>query len=167
MQEFYTLYGDYLAGVCARYIVDEEDLKDVFQESLVHIFSRIADFEYRGEGSLRAWATKVTVNEALKHLRAARQQDFEQLTHDVAEVPEEDDPPISDIPPDVIHRLVSQLPTGYRTVFNLYVFEGRSHQEIARLLNIKERTSSSQLSRAKSLLAEMIRQYDNKKKSRQ
>ena len=85
------------------------------------------------------------------------------LDRDVAEEAEEDDdPPISDVPPDEIHRMVSQLPTGYRTVFNLHVFENKSHQEIASLLGIKENSSASQLSRAKNLLANMIRQYNDK-----
>jgi RNA polymerase sigma-70 factor (ECF subfamily) len=76
---------------------------------------------------------------------------------------EEDDPPIEDIPPEVIHEMVRQLPTGYRTVFNLYVFEDKSHEEIARLLGISINTSTSQLYRAKNSLANMIRQYNNKK----
>ena len=84
------------------------------------------------------------------------------LDREVPDVPEEDDPPISDVPPDVIHSMVSQLPTGYRMVFNLYVFENKSHREIASLLGIKEKSSASQLSRAKNLLAKMIRQYNDK-----
>jgi RNA polymerase sigma-70 factor (ECF subfamily) len=80
----------------------------------------------------------------------------------VAEEPEEDDPPISDIPPDEIQKMVSQLPMGYRTIFNLYIFENKSHQEIASLLGIKEQSSASQLSRAKNLLAKMIRDYNDK-----
>ena len=84
------------------------------------------------------------------------------LDKDVAEEPEDEDPPIEEIPPDEIQRMVSQLPTGYRTVFNLYVFENKSHQEIASLLGIKERSSASQLCRAKNLLAKMIRDYNDK-----
>jgi len=60
--------------------------------------------------------------------------------------------------------MVRQLPTGYRTVFNLYVFEDKSHQEIARLLGISVGTSSSQLCRAKNMLADMIREYNDKKR---
>ena len=62
----------------------------------------------------------------------------------------------------MIQQMIKSLPTGYRTVFNLYVFENKSHSEIAHLLGIKEKTSSSQFSRAKNLLASMIRQYINK-----
>lgn len=161
MREFCSRYGDLLAGICARYIPDEQDMKDVFQESLIRIITHISDFDFRGAGSLKAWASKVVVNESLRFLNDAKRQELRLLDYDVADEPEDDDPPISDIPPDEIQRMVSQLPTGYRTVFNLYVFEHRSHQEIASLLGIKETSSASQLCRAKNLLAKMIREYNN------
>lgn len=170
-REFYSLYADSLAGVCARYITHEEDLKDVFQNALVNIFSHIANFEYRGEGSLLAWAKKVMVNESLKFLRKEGKREL--LQQDLgtnasyglmvveADEAEEDLLSVRDIPPDIIRQMLSKLPTGYRTVLNLYVFEGKSHQEIARLLGIKESSSASQLLRARNLLAQMIRKYNN------
>ena len=54
-REFYSLYADTMAGICSRYIADEEDLKDVFQDALVHIFTHIDGFRYRGTGSLEAY----------------------------------------------------------------------------------------------------------------
>ena len=166
MQEFYTLYAEQLAGVCARYIVDKEDMKDVFQESLVKIVTHIYDFEYRGEGSLQAWATKVVVNESLKFLRMVKRQELLLMERDTTEEPAADEPLIEDIPPEVLHEMVGQLPTNYRTALNLYVFENKSHQEIASLLGIKENSSSSQLRRAKNLLAKMIRQFNAKQTPR-
>lgn len=176
-REFYALYGNSLAGVCARYIDDEEDLKDVFQNALVNIFSHITDFEYKGIGSLQAWATKVVVNESLKFLRKKGrrellQQDIgtnapERLMIYTSEETEEDFPSIRDIPPEIIRQMLCQLPTGYRTVLNLYVFEGKTHQEIARLLGIKESSSASQLHRARNLLAKMVRKFNNEKLPRQ
>ena len=165
MREFYSLYGGHLAKVCARYVADGEDVKDVFQDSLIRIFSRINDFTYRGPGSLLAWATKLTVNESLKFLQARKRHELIQLTHDVPDEPEEDDPPVSDLLPEVFHQIVRELPTGYRTVFNLYVFEEKSHQEIADLLGIKKDTSASQFSRAKKLIAKKIRAYNNSKQN--
>jgi RNA polymerase sigma-70 factor (ECF subfamily) len=76
---------------------------------------------------------------------------------------EEDDPPIAEIPPDVILEMLSRLPTGYRTVLNLYVFEGKSHQEIAVLLGIRKDSSASQLHRARNLLVKMIKEYNDNK----
>ena len=164
MHEFYALYGTYLTAVCLRYVPDEEDMRDVMQDSMVQVITHISDFTYRGEGSLRAWASKIVVSQSLRFLREKKQ--YEWMMHDVElpDVQEEEDPPISGLPPDVIHQLVTELPTGYRTVFNLYVFEGMSHQEIARLLGIKPDTSASQLCRAKNLLAKKIKQYQNLQK---
>ena len=136
MREFYALYGGLLAAVCERYVVDAEDVKDVLQDAMVQIFSHRSDFHYRGPGSLRAWAVRIAVNQSLQFLRTVRRHEWVELQRDVAEEPEADDPPIAHIPPEEIQRMVSQLPTGYRTVFNLYVFEDKSHQEIARMLGI-------------------------------
>lgn len=159
-REFYTRYGGSLAGVCVRYIADEEDVKDVIQNTLVHIFSHITDFKYRGNGSLEAWVVRIAVNESLKFLRTKDQHELLQPDYDIVDE-SDDDLSIRDIPPDIIRQMLNRLPTGYRTVLNLYVFEGKSHQEIARLLGIKKDSSASQLHRAKSMLAQMIRKYNN------
>ena len=159
-REFYTRYGGSLAGVCLRYIADEEDVKDVIQNALVHIFSHITEFKYRGNGSLEAWVVRIAVNESLKFLRTKVQYELLQPDYDVID-DSEDDPSVRDIPPDILRKMLNRLPTGYRTVLNLYVFEGKSHQEIARLLGIKKDSSASQLLRAKSMLAQMIRKYNN------
>ena len=159
-REFYTRYGGSLAGVCVRYIADEEDVKDVIQNALVHIFSHITDFKYRGNGSLEAWVVRIAVNESLKFLRTKVQYELLQPDYDVID-DSEDDPSVRDIPPDILRKMLNRLPTGYRTVLNLYVFEGKNHQEIARLLGIKKDSSASQLLRAKSMLAQMIRKYNN------
>lgn len=159
-REFYSLYADRLAGVCSRYITDEEDLEDVFQNALVHIFSHIADFEYRGVGSLQAWTTRVMVNESLRFLRTKKQHEIVHLDNVAVDEIDDDDPSISDIPPDTIRQMLSSLPTGYRTVLNLFFFEDMSHQEIAHLLGIKKDTSASQLHKAKKLLLKMIKKYN-------
>jgi RNA polymerase sigma-70 factor (ECF subfamily) len=165
MKEFYSQYASYLKGVCSRYISDKEDAKDVFQNALVRIITHTTEFQYHGQGSLRAWAAKIVVHEALRFLGNMKRHETTTWEDDVMEVPEADDPPIRDIPPEVIHRMVRQLPTGYRTVFNLYVIEDKSHEEIASLLGISVGTSSSQLHRAKNLLADMIKEYNDNKES--
>ena len=163
LREYYTLYADYLTGVCARYVKNDEDLKDVLQEAFLQMISHIKDFRYRGAGSLQAWSKKVAVNESLKYLRQRHRHEFERLDEDVVDEEEVDDPDVKDIPPEVLHRMIRELPTGYRTVFNLYVFENKSHQEIAELLGIKKDTSCSQFSRAKNLLAKKITAYNHSK----
>lgn len=159
MRDFYTLYANGLTGVCSRYIVNREDVKDVLQNAIVQILTHISSFEYRGVGSLKAWATQIIVNESLRFLKTIRRHEQILVDSDIIDEPELDDPPISDVPAEIIHQFVSQLPTGYRTVFNLYVFEGKSHCEIARLLDIRENSSATQLYKAKNLLTRMIEEY--------
>lgn len=160
MRAVYSSYVRYLSAVCARYIPNDEDVKDVLQESFLRIFDGIGSFEYRGKGSLKGWFTKITVNEALKFIRRNDKIEFVDISSHQDIQPDEE-PDIDSVPSSVIFRLIRELPDGYRTIFNLYVIENRSHKEIAALLGIKESTSASQLHRAKSLLATKIRQYNN------
>lgn len=159
LQDFYALYSGSMSSVCGRYITDRDDMKDVLQECLIRIAEKIADFEYRGPGSLRAWVTRIVINQSLKYLKARQAHEFARLDYDLPEEPEETEPPLNDIPPEVIYQMIRELPAGYRTIFNLYVFEEKSHQEIAELLGIKPTTSASQLFKAKNLLARRIREY--------
>lgn len=159
MQDFYSLYADYLSGVCARYIDDEDDLKDVFQDCFVNIMTHIERFEYRGDGSLKAWATRVAVNQSLRFLKEFKRSELVALDRDLPEEKETEDPSIAHLPAEVLHQLIRELPAGYRAVFNLYVFEDKSHHEIADILGIKKDSSASQLHRAKNLLAQKIKQY--------
>ena len=84
-----------------------------------------------------------------------------ELHQEVPDVADED-VNADDVPIDVIHGFISQLPAGYRMVFNMYVLDGMSHSEIARSLGIGENTSASQLHRAKAILAKEITDYRRK-----
>lgn len=159
MKTVYSTYIRYLAAICSRYIVNNEDVKDVLQDSFLKIFSGIASFEYRGRGSLKGWITKITVNETLKFLQKNNRFEFVEISEQEHDKPDEE-PDVDALPSSVLFNLIRELPDGYRTIFNLYVIENKSHKEIAKLLDIKESTSASQLHRAKSLLATKIRQYN-------
>ena len=158
MKSLYGLHVRYLAAVCSRYISGDEDVKDVLQDSFLRIFSSIGRFQYRGQGSLRAWMTRIVVNESLKLIRREQRLTTVDLRQEHAA--KADPPPdTDDIPAEVLHAMIRSLPPGYRTVFNLYVMEQKSHKEIASLLDISESTSASQLHRAKAMLAEKIKRY--------
>ena len=158
MRTLYLRHIRYLAAVCSRYVSDDEDVKDVLQEAFLKIFASIGTFEYRGEGSLKGWMTRIVLNESLKFIKNNCRLDIIELRPEEADIPDEA-PDTTDVPPSVIHQMIKELPDGYRTIFNLYVVEGKSHKEIAALLGIKENTSASQLHRAKTLLADKIRKY--------
>lgn len=159
MKALYDRYAGFLTAVCSRYIENKEDVKDLMQDSFIRIFSSIGSFEYRGEGSLKAWMSRIVINNTLKYIRDNIQKGMISIDEDIPDVPDEEIPEISEIPPSVIQEMIRRLPEGYRTVFNLFVFEEKSHKEIAMLLGIKENSSASQLHRAKALLAGWIREY--------
>ena len=155
-RELYQRYAGVLTAVAARYLQDQDQLKDVLQDAFIRIFEHFHSFRYRGEGSLRAWMSKIVTNGALQALR----RDSRLLPS--SELPEslpDEDPDIDEVPMEVLQDIIRNLPDGYRTVFNLFVFEQMKHKEIAALLGIKENSSASQLLRAKALLAKEIKDY--------
>lgn len=160
----YERYGGLLMAICLRYIGDRETAEDILHDGFLRIFQSIKQFSYQGEGSLKAWLSRVMVNEALGYLRKKNTQvQQEVLMTEIPDVPDTDDSELDDIPRSVLMKFISELPDGYRTVFNLYVFEDKSHKEIASLLGITEHTSSSQFYRAKSLLIKKINEYRKRK----
>ncbi|MFA6592448.1 MAG: RNA polymerase sigma factor [Bacteroidales bacterium] len=160
-KKLYDSYSGVLSTLCYRYIPDNAEADDVLQESLVKIFTSLDKFQYRGKGSLRAWMSRIVVNNALKHLRDNKKWQNVELTDRVPDVADEteDDSDFADVPQEVIMDFIRRLPEGYRSVFNLYVFEEKSHKEIAGILDIRESTSASQFHRAKALLAKWIDDY--------
>ena len=153
---FYDRYAGYLTAVALRYVPDRSAVKDILQDAFIRMFDAIDRFEYRGEGSLKAWASRIVVNGALRSLRGKGKFDF---VDDLPDVPEEEDIPVQSVPAPVLQKMIQELPDGYRTVFNLFVFEKKSHREIAGLLGIKENSSASQFLRARAQLAREIKAY--------
>ena len=156
--QLYRLHVRYLTAVCSRYVVNDEDVKDVLQESFIKIFSSIHRFQPKGEGALRSWMSRIVANEAIDLLKAKSRLSFSELTEDSTGMPDEE-PEVEEVPAGQLQRFVQELPEGYRVVFNLYVMEGKSHREIAAMLGIKEGTSASQLHKAKCALAEKVKKY--------
>ena len=155
----YRKHVRYLSALCSRYITEDEDIKDVLQESFIKIFTSLDSFKYRGEGSLKAWMTKITLNETLKFVRNNSRVPIDSIDDKDMNITDGDSMETEDIPTDVLHQFIRELPDGYRTVFNLYVIDDKGHKEIAQLLGIKENTSASQLHKAKSMLAQKIKHY--------
>ena len=165
MRHFYAQYGGLLAAACSRYVNNDDDVKDLMQDAMVNIIQNIDNFTYKGKGSLRAWATRIVVNQALNFVKSQKRFHDTFADKDLGNLSlaDNEQPDISDVPAEVIHRLISQLPDGYRTVFNLFAIEGKSHKEIAALLGIKADTSASQFFRAKNILAKQIENYKRNK----
>ena len=162
--QLYKQYAGILFALCIRYIGHNETTKDLLHDGFLKIYTSFDQFSYRGKGSLKAWLCKVMVNTILEYLRKNEKTKNFILMDEIPEsqdIPEES-PSLTLIPQEVIMKFIIELPIGYRTVFNLYTFEEKSHKEIAELLGINEKSSSSQLYRAKIFLSKKIKEYLNK-----
>lgn len=159
-KQLYEQFADLLMAVCLRYSGDRDTAQDILHDGFLKAFRSFGQFQYKGEGSLRAWLTRIMINGALETLRKRNmlnEQPMETLPDDIEE--EED---LELIPQSVLMQFIQELPDGYRAVFNLYVFEDKSHKEIAEALGITEHTSSSQFFRAKKLLMKKVSDYIRK-----
>ncbi|MDE5710231.1 sigma-70 family RNA polymerase sigma factor [Bacteroides sp.] len=159
-KELYERYAGRMLCVCLRYVGDRETAQDLTHDGFLKLFDSFDKFTWRGEGSLRAWMERIMVNTALQYLRKNDVMSQASVLENVPEAYEEPDASSIDVIPEkVLMRFISELPAGYRTVFNLYVFEEKSHKEIAGLLGINEKSSASQLTRAKASLATKVREW--------
>jgi RNA polymerase sigma factor (sigma-70 family) len=152
----YDRFADRMFRVSFRYIKNQVDAEDIIMMAFTKIFGQIAKFAYQGEGSLEGWIRKIVVNESLMWLR--RRHNFLMSESIDLSQPEPEILQLSELEAKDILAMVAQLPTGYRTVFNLFTMEGYTHKEIGAMLEISENTSRSQLFKAKALLQKMLTQ---------
>ena len=163
-QELYDQYSRFLLGVCMRYAVDKSEAEDILQESFLKIYFNIKDFS--GTGSFIGWLRKVAVNTAITHyhknLKFRYHVEIEEyVTLETGQTSFEEDFFTS----EELYKVLNELPTGYRMVFNLYAVDGYKHKEIGEMLGIDTNTSKSQYSRAKAAIREKLEQLGKLKKS--
>lgn len=153
-RRLYDLHADLMLGICLRYMGSRDKAQDVLQDGFIRVFSKLDT--YKGEGALGAWIRRIMVNTALEHLRKLKKHEMATDFQDAAYLVPDQEQTISGLSAKEIMAIIQKLPTGYRTVLNLYAVEGYSHKEIAEQLDISEGTSKSQYSRAKALLQKMF-----------
>lgn len=151
-QMLFDQYSPTMNGTLKRYLKRTEDREDVLVEAFFKVLTNIESF--KGNGSFEGWIRRIVINEALMALR--KKHNFNMTV----EIDDIDVPWRSKVQSELeaqdILDLLDQLPTGYRTIFNLYVLEGFKHREIAELLDISINTSKSQLILAKKRMQEML-----------
>lgn len=160
-KELYDMYRDILFGICRRYVKSEQDAEDVFIEGFFKIYKNITSF--KNEGSFEGWMKRIMINESLMFLRK-RKHFHLSIEADNVQIKME---PVAlhQLQYNDVIKLLDLLPTGYRTVFNLYIVEGYKHREIAELLGISINTSKSQLILAKKKLQGIMKKKLNYKRS--
>lgn len=161
-----ALYGDTICrmtSVCSRYVTDPDAVNDVLQDSYMSIFTTINKFQYKGEGSLLAWMTRIVVHKSVDWVKREMRRGAVELPGDIPEVIDDDTADDCDLSADTIHSIIRQMPAGYRAVFNMYVLDAMSHKQIAAELGIAENSSASQLARAKAWLKNEVKKYLSEK----
>jgi RNA polymerase sigma factor (sigma-70 family) len=150
----YHQYKGRFFGICRRYAQSKEDAEDIFQDAFVKIFLNLK--ELRSAEQLSAWIRRVVVNVCIDYYH--KRVNFV----DISEIPEampadwQGESVISQMSNQELLSAVNELPDGARMVFNLYVIDGYSHQEIAEMMHISEGTSKSQLFFAKKVLKKKL-----------
>ncbi len=152
-RKLYEKFSPKMFGVCKRYVKTVENAEEVMVEAFCKVFKKID--MYQGSGSFEGWIRRIVVNEALmfirKKFRFNEHVELDKIPVKAVQVSVEDE-----LSAQEILALMEELPTGYRTVFNLYVVEGYKHREIAEKLGISINTSKSQLILAKKRMRELI-----------
>ncbi len=163
-QVLYDRYSRLLLGVCLRYASDKAEAEDILQDSFLKIYFNIN--EYSGTGSFVGWLRKVTVNTAITHyhknLKYRYHVDIDEYVSEETGVTSFEEDLFTS---DELFRVLNELPSGYRMVFNLYAVEGYKHKEIAEMLGIDTNTSKSQYSRARAVIREKLEALGKLKKA--
>lgn len=155
--KLYSLLSGKMFAVCMRYAKNREEAEDLLQDGFVKVFNNIDKF--RNEGSFEGWVRRIIVNTAIEEYRkSSKMYPMTNVEDSHIELFWEESS--KDLELEDLLKLINSLSIGYRTVFNLYVIEGYAHKEIAKMLNITEGTSKSQLARARYLLIEMVRKSE-------
>ena len=157
----YNKYSAKMFGVCLRYAKDKMEAEDMLQNGFIRVFQKMQT--YKGEGSFEGWVRRIMVHSSIEYYR--KYHKIMQLVDldDAEDVPATSLGTVANIEANDLLVLISQLPPGYRLVFNLFAIEGYSHKEIAELVGITEGASKSQLSRARTILKERILKTQGKK----
>lgn len=159
----YETYSGSFFAICLRYTADQETAEDILHDSFLKIFDSAGRFTWMGEGSLKAWMTRIVINCCLEYLRKKKNfDDINDLENSELVAEEDIYDRTEEIPPEEIFKFIAELPEGYRTIFNLFAIEGKSHKEIAEMLGISELTSASQYHRARTKLMKKIQSYKGK-----
>lgn len=154
-KQLYEKYSARYFGVCKRYLKNVELAEDVLVKGFLKIFDHIDSYE--GKGNFEGWMQRIFINECLMELR--KKQDFTIYLETSNIQPQKEASALENLYEQDILKLLDFLPTGCRTVFNLYVIEGYKHNEIAEQLGISEGTSKSQLNLAKEKLKVLLNEY--------
>ena len=150
----YQTFAGKMMSICMRYAHDREQAQDILQDGFVKVFQKMDRF--RGEGPLGGWIARTMVNTALDNIRRNKPYDQSLDLTEAEHLHSAEGLAVSKLTTNELMDLIQALPTGYRTVFNLFAIEGYPHKDIAEMLGISENTSKSQFMKARAYLRKLL-----------
>ena len=152
-EQLYRLFSSKLFAICLKYSRNYAEAEDNLQDGFLIIFDKIHQFNFKG--SFEGWIKRIMINNVLQQYRKVS---FLELTNE--NISDEPEVEIDDsVSLEFLMKIIQELPDRYRLVFNLYVIDGYSHNDIAEMLEISTGTSKSNLSRARMILKEKIESH--------
>ena len=158
-KQMYLLLIPYLRAVATRYLKDTSYVKDVLQDSFVKIFKNIEGFD-SNKGTIKSWSARIVINNCYNYnerIIGDSHKEFDTDEHNIICFPEL----AKDISDKNLLSLLKQMPLGYYEVFNLFVIEGYSHEEISNILEISEALSRKRMSRARTWVKKTFKNSTN------
>jgi len=141
----------YLNSICKRYLSDSGSRSDVLQDAFIKIFTKIGQFD-SNRGEFKSWTARIVINACLQHGNKKISRKETELTSIEYQIPMS--PVIIDrLSNEEILSVLRKMPKAYYQIFNLYIVDGFSHDEIATMLEIKTSLSRKRLGRARDWIA--------------
>lgn len=153
----YEQYAPKMLSICRYYIKDLQHAEDIMLKGFFKAFTNLNQF--KDKGSFEGWLRKIMVRESISFLRQRKQLEFslEDSNYEV----EYHNTIYDKINVSEIQELIDTLPEGYRLVFVMFAIEGYKHHEIAKMLDVTEGTSKSQLSKARKMLQKKLKELNS------
>ena len=158
-QALFEKFAGKMMSVCMRYAGDREKAQDLLQDGFVKVFVHLHKF--KGEGSFEGWIRRTMINTALDELRKRNRLQIDADISEAEHLAGGGEMSTSGLRVEEMMTIIQAMPTGYRTVFNMYAIEGYSHQEIANELGMSESTSKTQYRKARTYLMNIIGEREN------
>ncbi len=156
----YSSFYGYAMAICDRYVKNQDDAVEILNDGFLKIFREIHHYKpaYADViSSFKGWMRKIMIFTAIDHFRKhQKHQMVTSLDNMVVHLPSVNEEALGKLTYDEIIRAIQDLSPGYRTVFNLFIIEGLSHEEISNHLGISTGTSKSNLSKARRQLQQIL-----------
>ena len=157
----YERYYGYCLKIVFRYIFSYDKAQDVVTDGFVKVFGKLHSFSYEQtvnpEMLLMGWMRTIMINTAIDRLRKDNFLPEIGIINDNIWLEDRVNSADQSLLYKELIKEIKKLPPGYRTVFNMYVIDGFTHQQIADQLNISVGTSKSNLSKARAILQRIIK----------